>query len=179
MDSKINEELRQYKLFKIEETESKLKRFRKIYTEIKQHFIVTFSKNASSNIFRLVLGIISFVLIILGVLCFFPEQFINLIESEGEQLTHFEKNEITDNFYILNYFFIGFGILLWFVSLLLKKNNKKRNTIHSLSKLLEEIMAYMESASEEEKRKYEYFVDSIAEKKQLKNNTTNTNTEET
>ncbi len=37
MYQKIDEELRQYKLFKIQETENKLKKYNKVYNEIKQN----------------------------------------------------------------------------------------------------------------------------------------------
>lgn len=51
MEEKINEELRQYKLFKIQETESKLRRFKTVYENIKEHFVIKFSKNVSSKCF--------------------------------------------------------------------------------------------------------------------------------
>ncbi len=62
----------------------------------------------------------------------------------------------------------GLAILFGSIGYLLKVNNKKRNSIYSLSELLEEVMDYMEKSSSEEKRKYEYFVDSLAEKQNMK-----------
>lgn len=167
MEEKINEELRQYKLFKIQETESKLRKFKIVYNEIKEHFVVKFSKNASSNIFRIILLIISILFLIIGLVSFFPDQIIQFLESEGEMFSISEKEDFILSFSLLKYLFLGLSIFFGFINYLLKLNNRKRSTIHSLSSLLEEVIDYMENSSNDEKRKYEYFVDSIAEKEKL------------
>ncbi|MGB7786226.1 MAG: hypothetical protein WBL27_09010 [Salinimicrobium sp.] len=168
MEEKINEELRQYKLFKIQETESKLRRYHVVYDEIKESFVVKFSKNASSNILRILLITFSILFLILGLTCSFPDQVIEFLRSEGEVFSTSEKEDLISKLDFFKYMFFGFGILFGFISYLLKLNNRKRNTIHSLSTLLEEVMNYMENSSNEEKRKYEYFVDSLAEKEKIK-----------
>lgn len=172
MEEKINEELRQYKLFKIQETESKLRKFKTVYEDIKEHFVIKFSKNASSNIFRIVLIIISTLFLILGLISFFPNQIIQFLESEGEVFSTTEKEDFILNFDVFKYTFLGLSIFFGFISYLLKLNNQKRNTIHSLSKLLEEVMDFMENSSNDEKRKYEHFVDSLAERERINNNAT-------
>lgn len=120
------------------------------------------------NAFRIILIIISILFLIIGLICFFPEQVIRFLESEGEVFSISEKEDFILVFKALKYVFLGLYLLFGFISYLLKLNNKKRNTIHSLSRLLEEVMDYMENSSKEEKRKYEYFVDSLAEKERIK-----------
>jgi len=168
MEEKINEELRQYKLFKIQETESKLRRFREVYKEIKVRSVIKLSKNVTSNVVRIITTILCFLLIIIGFICFSPDLVIQLIESEGEILTNSEKFDLIDSLSFDKYFILGLSILFGFISFLLKLNNKKRNSIYSLSILLEEVMGYMENSSYDEKRKYEYFVDDLAEKERIK-----------
>ena len=70
-------------------------------------------------------------------------------------------------FEVSKYLAFGLSILFGFIGYLLKLNNRKRSNIYSLSKLLEEVMDYMETSSTDEKRKYEYFVDSLAEKEKI------------
>ncbi|WP_272149757.1 hypothetical protein [Tenacibaculum aiptasiae] len=164
MYTKIDEELRQYKLFKIQETESKLRRFKKVYLEIKEHLLIKLTKNASSNLIGYAVYIISFLLLIVGIIFFFPNDVLNFLESTGEPLSSIEKKEFTEFFNFLKYFFITASLLFGFISYLLKLNNEKRSNIYNLYKLLEEVMDYMENSAKEDKKKYEYFVDSIAEK---------------
>ncbi len=173
MYTKVDEALRQYKLFKIQETESKLRRFKKVYYEIKEHSLIKFTKNASSNLISYFIFIISLSLLILGIMFFFPNDVLNFMESTGESLSLTEKKEFTEFFNFLKYFFICTSLLFGFMGYLLKLNNKKRNNIYNLSKLLEEVMGYMENSAREDKKKYEYFVDSIAEKEKIMRKTQN------
>lgn len=153
----IDEELRQYKLFKIQETVSKLKRFEKKYIEIKERLVIKVSKNISSNIIRFLLIIISILFFITGIILLFPEK---IIESK-------EINFTLDGKVIILYCAISlivFSILFIIISYLLRLNNKKRNSIYSLAELLEEVMVYMRKSRDEDKVKYEQFVDLMAEK---------------
>lgn len=161
-EQQINEELRQYKLFKIQETESKLRKFSKAYTEIKQLYLIKFSKNAGSFIVRLAINLAGIALLLITLTCFFPEQLISFLESEGETVSTLEKQEITQVLMTFKYITLSAAAVCFFISYLLRKNNQKRSTIYSLSKLLEEVMTYMETSSAEEKRRYEYFVDNLA-----------------
>lgn len=167
-EQQINEELRQFKLFKIQETESKIRKFSQAYTEIKQLYLIKFSKNAGSSILRLAINLAGIALFFISLVCFFPEQLIPFFENEGETLNTLEKQEITQVLMTLKYITLGTAIICFFISYLLKKNNQKRTTIYSLSKLLEEVMTYMETSSAEEKRRYEYFMDNLAAQEAVK-----------
>jgi len=73
----------------------------------------------------------------------------------------------------LGYILISLSLLFYFISLLLKKNIYKKNIIYNLSKLIKEAINYMSENVEKEIKKYEYFVDSIADiKNRQKNNNT-------
>uniref|UniRef100_UPI003A924A73 hypothetical protein n=1 Tax=Bizionia sp. TaxID=1954480 RepID=UPI003A924A73 len=170
MDNKIDEELRHYKLFKIQEAESKIKRFNNKYEEIKEHIAIKISKNVTSNIFRAVISILSILFLILGIISFFPEKLIEFMEADGANFTFTAKANLIDLARLLMYFFIAFFIILTFTSYLLRLNNRKRDNLYSLSKLLEEVIAYMENSRDDDKRKYEQFVDLMAERNRKKNN---------
>lgn len=171
MEKRIKEELRQYKLFKIQETESKLRKFQQTHSKIKESNTVKVSKNVTSNLFRVILVLLAIVFLFLSVVCFFPEDLIRLIESDGIYFSLQEKEEIIFQLTVYKYLFICISGFLLFTGYLLKLNNQKRNSIYSLSILLKEVMTYMENSSTENKRKYEYFVDSLAEEEKIKNNT--------
>ncbi len=163
----INEELKQYKLFKIKETETKLGRFKEVYIEIKEHIVIKFSKNATSNMVRIVLGTLSLLFFVLGLCCFFPNEIIDSIESNNVVFSELNKKGITIFLSLSKFILLGLSILLAVLGYSLRLNNRKRNSIYSLSKLLEEVMGYMEVSANDEKRKYEYFIDSLAEKEKI------------
>jgi len=160
---KIEEEIRQYKLYKIQTTESKIKEYEELYATIKENIVIKFTKNSFSSIIRLILILISIGLFILAFTLIFPEFAISIIEKGGEVLSIDDKKSMVEIFPYLGYFILGLGIILGFIAFLLKKNNYKRTVIYKLSKLLDEIIKYMNKNVIEEKKKYEYFVDSIAE----------------
>jgi hypothetical protein len=160
---KIEEEIRQYKLYKIQTTESKIRGYEDIYSSIKENIVIKFTKNSFSSIIKLLLTIISIGLILLSFTLIFSEIAISLIEKNGEVLTQGDRNDMVSFFPYLGYFILGLGFLFGIVSTLLKKNNRKRTVIYKLSKLIDEVIYYMNENVKEEKKKYEYFVDSIAE----------------
>jgi len=170
MEKRINEELRQYKLFKIQETESKLRRFQQTHSEIKESYTIKVSKNVTSNILRIVLALLAVIILILSIICFFSGNLIDFLESKGEFISIQEKENAIYELNIYKYFFISLTIILVFTGYLLRLNNRKRNSVYSLSILLEEVMEYMENSSNDDKRKYEYFVDSLAEQEKIKKN---------
>lgn len=167
MHTKIDEELRQYKLYKIQETESKLRRFKKVYKKIKEHVFIKLSKNISSNIIKFSVYIIGISFLLIGLVSFFPYEILTFLESNGNLFSSEEKEAFTNLINISKYFFLSLSILFSFVGYLLKLNNQKRSYIYDLSILLEEVMDYMENSVTEDKKKYEYFVDSIAEKDKI------------
>ena len=90
---KIEEEIRQYKLYKIQTTEHKIREYEDIYSLIKENIFVKFTKNSFSNIFRLLFTIISIGLILLSFTLIFPEIAISFIERNGEVLTQTDRND--------------------------------------------------------------------------------------
>ncbi|MFD0992418.1 hypothetical protein [Tenacibaculum geojense] len=167
MYQKIDEELRQYKLFKIQETENKLKKYNKVYNEIKQNNILKLSKNASSNIIVLLSYGVALFTLILAICFLFPDAIMEALEIEF--YNEYERKEAYMVFKILAITLFFTCLIFSIVGILLRKNNKKRNHIFNLSVLLEDVMAFMEKSSYEDKRKYEYFVDSIAEREKVAN----------
>ena len=165
----IEEEIRQYKLYKIQIIESKIREYEDIFNTIKENVALKFTKNASSNIFRFLLIPITVILFLAGIYLLFPELVISLMERYGIEFSGVEKRE-----YILKLPFIGYisllmSIFLGITASLLKKNIRKRNTIYNLSKLLKDVIDYMNEDVNENKKKYEYFVDSMAEIENKKN----------
>ena len=172
----IEEEIRQFKLHKIQIVESKIREYENTFIAIKENVVIKFSKNISSNILRVIFTLITITLLLFGIGLLFPEQLIKLLEENGDMFNDSEKRELIIGLPFLGYFIISISILFGFVSSLLKKNINKRNTIYKLSKLLNEVINYMDENLKEDKKKYEYYVDSIAEiedkKKESNNKTT-------
>jgi hypothetical protein len=156
--NEIENELRQYKLHKIKESESKLNRFEKKYNEINEHVALKMSKNITSNIFRVFL-------IISSILCFFITVFL-LIESSTVEDEIFDFRTSQNKLIIISsIFLITASIIAITISFLLKLNIRKRNNIFSLAKLLDEIILHLEKSTNEDKKNYEHFMDLIAENK--------------
>ncbi len=136
---------------------------KKIYSLIKENIVIKFTKNTFSNILRVVLNIVSFVLIIVSFALIFPDVAISIIEKNGEVLSYSTRSTLIEIFPYIGYFILGLVVLFISISVLLKKNNRKRTIIYELTKLIDEVILYMKRNVEEEKKKYEYFVDSVAE----------------
>lgn len=160
---KIQEEIRQYKLYKIQTIESTIREYENTFNFIKENIVIKFTKNASSNILRIIFFLVTLVLFLIGVSFLFPGYLIQLMnESEGNFIET-EKNEFSLIAPYFGYVLISISILFGFISSLLKKNIRKRNTIYNLSQLVKEVIDYMDENVKEDKKKYEYFVDSSAE----------------
>lgn len=169
MENRVDEEIRQYKLFKIQEAEVKLKKYKKKYEAIKEHVVIKFSKNLTSNILKIVIILLSVFFFSFSVLCFFPNAFISIIEINAKSFTSLEKSEFIEVANIFKYVFIVISLFLYLISYLLKVNNRKRNSIYSLAILLEEVMDFVENTRDDDKRKYEQFVELIAERNRPSN----------
>lgn len=170
--NQIDEEIRQYKLFTIQETTNKLKKFNQAYNEIKQHGMVKYTKNVGSNIVRILVGVVTFVLLILTFLSFNPNMVIAIIESSGENLVPAQKISIQQELDVEKYVYLTLTIMSYLLGLVIKKNNQKRSSIYKLSKLLEEVTSYMDDTLQEDKKRYENFVEAIAEREKYKQNNT-------
>lgn len=169
---RIEEEIRQYKLYKIQIVDAKRSEYEKTFNEIKQNIVIKFTKNASSNLLRFFLLLVTVSVLLVGVLFLFPEHIIKILEENGEYFSKQEKIDLELVLHYLGYVFISISILIGSISSLLKKNIKKRNTIYDLSKLISEVIDYMGDNVKEDKKKYEYFVDNLAEIEKIKNDNT-------
>ncbi|MBI9034969.1 MAG: hypothetical protein JEZ03_10910 [Bacteroidales bacterium] len=163
----LNEELRQYKLFRIQQTEEKLNRFQEVYEDIKQSIVIKISKNIGSNIIKYMVFIIAVLLMVLGIVCHFPEAIVNSMEPDGVGFSYQEKEDLETMIPYFTFVFYGFAALFLFIAWLIKLNTHKRNSLYGVSTLLSEVMTYMETSNKEEKQKYEYFVDAIHERQKM------------
>lgn len=111
-------------------------------------------------------------MLLFGIFFLFPEQIIKIMVENGEYFSEQEKNNTVLMLPYLGYILISISVILGIISSLLKKNIRKRNTIYNLSKLLKEVIDYMGENVKEDKKKYEYFVDSVAEIESKKRNNT-------
>lgn len=169
----IEEEIRQYKLYKIQTTEQKIKEYEAEYNRIKQHLVIWYTKTISSSVLIWLFNLIGIVLFLIGVSFLFPEQLLTFTEVNEEQISETERNELMLTFPYMGYFIISLSVIFWMISFFIRRNSDKRKTIYKLEMLLTEIIGDMQRNNTEEKKKYEYFVDSVAEiemKKNLKNN---------
>ncbi len=154
---KIKEEIGQDKLSRIHLTEAKIREYKSIFSEIKEDFVIVFTKNISSNIFVIIFSLAAGISLLLwGLLYFFPEEIVKWSDCAVD-----EEKDLFQILKFLSYFFISIAILFRFISSLLKKNIRKRNAIYDLSELLKEVIGYMEESVKEDKMKYEYFIDNL------------------
>lgn len=168
-ENRIEEEIRQFKLYKIQHVEAKIREYNDTYNVIKENIVIRFTKNASSSILRLVLVLITLSLVLLGMMFLFPEVIIEILRGNGETFSDQDRMDLMVIGPYIGWFFMLIAFLFGIVAWLLKKNIKKRNTIYKLANLVEEVIEYMDENVKEDKKKYEYFVDSIAEIENKKN----------
>ena len=159
--SSVEEKIKKYKLLKIETTESKIKQYEDTLSYINDSDVIKFTKNASLNVLRIVFRLITIVCILVGFYFFFPDLVISWT-LDG-------RNEAQEIIPYIGFMFIVLAIFFIFISSLLKKNIHKRKTIYELSKLIEEVIGYMGENLEEDKIKYQYFVESMADVEIQKN----------
>jgi len=165
MESKLKnleEQIRQYKLNKIHVVESKISEYERVFNTIKENALFRYTKNATSVILIIIFLLLTGVSMIFGLALFFPEQIIELTGS-GQEWTPQERDEFISESNYFAFFFIILSLLFGSITLLLKKNMRKKNTIFRLSRLLQDVIEYMDENVKEDKKKYEYFVDSMSE----------------
>lgn len=170
----MEEEIRQHKLYKIQITEAKIREYEHTFNTIKENNVIKFTKNASSSVLRIIFFVVAVGLFIIGIFFLFPEQMIKILEKNEAYFSVQEKRDFILTAPYLGYIFISISILFGFISSLLKKNIRKRNSIYDLSKLIKEVIDYMHENVKEDKKKYEYYVDSIADIETRKRNTDTT-----
>jgi hypothetical protein len=157
----IQEEIRQFKLYKIQTTEAKLRNYQEAFNTIKQNIVIKFTKNVSSNILIIIFTIICILLFLISLYFLFPTYLIQLMQEND--VYYVKKNELIQVIQIIGITLIAFAILFAIIASLLKKNIRKRNVIYQLSQLIGEVIQDTHENVKEDKKKYEYFVDSIAE----------------
>ncbi len=162
---KTEELLRQKKLYKIQVVEAKIREYRKVFSDIKEHGIIKFSKNTTLHILKLSVDVFIGLLILTGVFCLFPLE-ISVFINPNTALSLENDPELISALSYMGYALFILSIPFMIISYLLKKNIQKRNTIYRLSKLVNEVIDYMEEDTKSEKQKYEYFIDTMAELKQ-------------
>lgn len=167
---RIEEDIRQYKLYKIQVVEAKVRDYKKAFHAIKENATIKFTKNASSNLLIVLFLLVAASTFGLGIVFLFPDQIIRLWEENGKFLSSQDKQYYALIITYLGYVLVSIGILFGFISSLLRKNIKKRNTIYNLSKLIRDVIDTMDDHVKEDKRKYKYFVDSAAEIEYKKRN---------
>ena len=167
-NQQFEDEIRNYKLYKISLISKRIKEYKDVLYNIKQNIVIKQSKNITSNIIAFVFYGITIVFLIIGIYFQFPENFIELINENGEAFNNTDKQYIKDELPIFGYIILFLSVLFFVISKLLRKNLKKRNKIYDLSILVNDVIEYLEENNREDKRKYEYFVDNIAEKQARK-----------
>lgn len=159
---KIEEDIRQHKLYNIQVVEQQIREYQKAFDSIKEKDVVKLTKNATSVVMRVLLTILTVVFVLAGLFFLFPDLIIHFLEESGEFLTVQEKNNIVQTTSIIGMLLIVSGSSMGFLSIMLKKYKRKRNTLYDLSKLMKSVIGYMNENVKEEKKQYESFVDGIA-----------------
>lgn len=160
---RINEEIRQHRLYRIQITEAKIKKFSKAHEEIKEHLVIKFTKNATLNLIRLFLWVLFSLFAALSILFFFPDKLIEFIGETDIFLGSGGKEAYYFIAQILAYGFMFFAFVAFYVNVLMKKNIRNRNKLYRMNELLVEMIKYMKEVSTDEKRKYEFYVDNLQE----------------
>ena len=160
---RIEKEIRQYKLNKIQSIESRVKEYEDVYASIRENIVLKFTKNVTSNVIRGVSLFIALLLISIGIWLIFPESFIRFLEKNGEAFSELERNDFILTAPYTGGFLMFIAVLFYTISILLRKNIQKRNTIFKLSSLVKEVIGTMDENVKEDKIKYEYFVDSMSD----------------
>lgn len=160
---KIEEDIRQHKLYTIQVVEQQIREYQKAFDSIKEKDVVKLTKNATSVVLRVLLTVLTVVFVLAGLLFLFPELVTHFMEEPGEVLTIQEKNGIVQTTAIIGIVLIVSGSSMGFLSIMLKKYIRKRKRLHDLSKLMKSVIGYMNENVKEEKKQYESFVNGIAQ----------------
>ncbi|MCL3779252.1 hypothetical protein EMN47_02520 [Prolixibacteraceae bacterium JC049] len=161
--NRIEEEIRQKKLYKIQVAEAQVRKYENLFHTISEKKLIKLSKNVSSNILRTIILITSILLFILSIFLFFSEFTITLLEKYGNEFSLIEESNFIQFAPKGAILIFIISILLYLISFLLKKNTTKRNSLFELSNLITEVIDYMSKNIKEDKIRYEHFVDSSAE----------------
>lgn len=149
--SDTTQEIRKEKLQRIEETEKKITDYKGVYNVIKEGFISKLTKNSAIGVFKLIIYILA--------LLFIVDAFYALVADMNDLNAPMGRGY----FFFVGLFMAGLFII---IGKALKSNIEKRNVIFKLSKLMEDVITYMDGSLKNEKERYEHFIDEqIKEKK--------------
>jgi len=157
----IEEDIRHYKLYKIQVIDHKIQEFLNVYEDIRETFISKFIKNTISYIFYFVFKIISILFFLVGIIFFFPNKLIEFLQQNGETFSKQEIIDFTESAIIFVFLFIGLSILTHLLAKFINLNVKKKNIIYKLSNLVEDTILYMNEKSKEDRIRYEEYVENI------------------
>lgn len=152
----INEEIRQLKHYKIQVTEGKIRKYKKVYEDIQKDAILPFSKNTSSYLARIILGMLSAGFFLLMLMSYFPYEIIQRLELDFSQFQKISQDDFVQFLSVFKYVFLFMALHFYALGRLIKKSAQKRNSIYQLSKLVDEVMDDMDLLLSSEKRRYEY-----------------------
>ncbi len=159
--SRTDREIRHDKLKKIEETEQRLLEYKFVQSEIEENTTSRFFKNSTVFVLRTIIWVLFAICLMNAFFGFFPEVYIDFMESGGDLLSNLEKQEARNNVMLKGVFALIIALILLLANVLLKRNKQKSQTVAELSKLVADVVNYMESSLKEEKKRYEHFVDEM------------------
>jgi hypothetical protein len=140
------------KLARIQGTESKIHDYKNVYSAIEEGYLSKLTKNSFFGFLKVILYLLALLCLIIA--------FVTI--GIDEELLN-EPVSRTEAFWT----FIIYAIFLFIVGKIVKSNIAKRNVIFELSKLMEDVIGYMESSLQEDKKRYEHFVDEHMDKSKM------------
>jgi len=91
---KIEKEIKQYKLYKIQTTKAKIREYKNVFNAIKENIVIKSTKNLLLNILRITSLLVAIVLFSIGIFFLFPELIIKIMEQNGKYLSVQEKSDL-------------------------------------------------------------------------------------
>lgn len=161
-NNKIKEEIRNYKLYKIQITDQKIREFENTFKKIEEKSIFRSIKDFSLNSFRIILLLLSILTVSFSLIFFFPELIVTIIEkSTKSSLTQDSKTILLLNHNVFSYIFFSTSMVLFILTYTVNKNIKNRNYTFKLHQLTSDIINHLKDISKDEKTKYEAYVENI------------------
>lgn len=159
-NNRITEEIRNYKLYKIQITDQKIREFENTFKKIEEKSIFKSIKDFSLNSFKIILLLLSILTVSFSIIFFFPELIISIIEkSTKSSLSQDNKTILLLNHNIFSYIFFSTSIILFILTYTVNKNIKNRNYTFKLHQLTNDIINHLKDISKDEKTKYEAYVE--------------------
>ena len=125
-------------------------KYKNSYKEIKEGTVSRFAKNTTLGAFKVTTYFAVVLAFVISILFFVEYNENSLDESK-----------------IAGIIFIFIGLILFAFAKIIKSNIKKRNQISKLSKLLEDMVVFVENSNSEERKRFEYLLDEEIGKNKL------------